>query len=88
LNSGLRHVPLAAFRKFYTSLSCIRKGAHAEHAASGGKEYIEKEHPNMRAMARSAAELCEGQEATVLQLPAQPKTDAEAEVQKRVAYTG
>src|SRR5450432_2631895 len=33
-------------------------------------------------------ELCEGQEATVLQLPAQPKTPAEEEAQKRVALTG
>jgi hypothetical protein len=33
-------------------------------------------------------QLCEGQEATVLQLPAQPKTPAEAEAQKRVALTG
>ena len=33
-------------------------------------------------------ELCEGQEATVLQLPAQPATAAEAEEQKRVAYVG
>ncbi len=33
-------------------------------------------------------ELCEGQEATVLQLPAQPVTAAEAEEQKRVAYVG
>jgi hypothetical protein len=33
-------------------------------------------------------ELCEGQEATVLQLPAQPTTEAEAEGQKRVAYVG
>jgi hypothetical protein len=32
--------------------------------------------------------LCEGQEATVLQLPAQPKTEAEAEAQKRAVYTG
>jgi len=32
--------------------------------------------------------LCEGQEATVLQLPAQPTTAAEEEAQKRVAYTG
>ena len=31
-------------------------------------------------------ELCEGQGATVLQLPAQPKTPAETEAQKRVAY--
>ena len=30
----------------------------------------------------------EGQEATVLQLPAQPVTAAEAEAQKRVAYVG
>ena len=33
-------------------------------------------------------ELCEGQDATVLQLPAQPATAAEAEAQKRAAYTG
>lgn len=32
--------------------------------------------------------LCEGQEATVLQLPARPKTSAEAETQRRAAYTG
>jgi hypothetical protein len=32
--------------------------------------------------------LCEGQEATVLQLPAQPTTVAEEEAQKRVAYAG
>ena len=33
--------------------------------------------------------LCEGQEATVLQLPAQPASPAEAEeVQTRVAYVG
>ena len=32
--------------------------------------------------------LCDGQEATVLQLPAQPKTPAEADAQKRVAHTG
>ena len=32
--------------------------------------------------------LCEGQKATVLQLPAQPTTAAEEEVQKRVAYVG
>src|SRR5262249_21929229 len=33
-------------------------------------------------------ELVEGQEATVLQLPAQPTTTAEAEAQRRVAYVG
>src|SRR5271169_5107322 len=33
-------------------------------------------------------QLCEGQHATVLQLPAQPTTVAEDEAQKRVAYTG
>ena len=33
-------------------------------------------------------DLCEGQEATVLQLPAQPMTAAEAEAQERVAYVG
>jgi hypothetical protein len=32
--------------------------------------------------------LSDGQEATVLQLPAEPKTAAEAEAQKRVAYAG
>ena len=32
--------------------------------------------------------LCEGQQATVLQLPAEPKTEAEIKVQRRVAYTG
>ena len=32
--------------------------------------------------------LCEGQAATVLQLPAQPATAAEAQAQKRVAYVG
>jgi hypothetical protein len=32
--------------------------------------------------------LCEGQEATVLQLPAQPKTAKEAEEQQRAAYVG
>ena len=33
-------------------------------------------------------ELVEGQEATVLQLPAQPKTPAEEAAQKRVSYVG
>jgi hypothetical protein len=32
--------------------------------------------------------LCEGQEATVLQLPAQPTTEAEVEQQKRAAFVG
>jgi hypothetical protein len=32
--------------------------------------------------------LCEGQEATVLQLPAQPKNDEEAREQERVNYVG
>jgi len=32
--------------------------------------------------------LCEGQEATVLQLPAQPATEAEARAQERVAIAG
>jgi hypothetical protein len=32
--------------------------------------------------------LCEGQTATVLQLPAQPATAAEAEAQKRVIFVG
>ena len=33
-------------------------------------------------------QLCEGQEATVLQLPAQPTTTAEANAQARMAYVG
>jgi len=32
--------------------------------------------------------LCEGQQASVLQLPARPKTAAEAEMQRRAAYSG
>ena len=32
--------------------------------------------------------LCEGQAATVLQLPAQPSTTTEADAQKRVTYVG
>ncbi len=32
--------------------------------------------------------LCEGQQATVLQLPAEPKTPREVESQKRAAYVG
>jgi hypothetical protein len=32
--------------------------------------------------------LCEGQQATVLQLPAEPKTADERENQKRAAYVG
>ena len=32
--------------------------------------------------------LCEGQQATVLQLPAEPKTAVEAQSQRRVAYVG
>jgi hypothetical protein len=32
--------------------------------------------------------LCEGQRATVLQLPAEPKTAVEAQSQRRVAYIG
>ena len=33
-------------------------------------------------------QLCEGQEATVLQLPMQPTTAAEADAQRRIAYVG
>ena len=33
-------------------------------------------------------DLCEGQEATVLQLPAQPKTPVEEVAQRRVSYVG
>ena len=33
-------------------------------------------------------QLCEGQEATVLQLPVQPTTAAEADAQRRIAYVG
>jgi hypothetical protein len=32
--------------------------------------------------------LCEGQQATVLQLPAEPKTVMESETQQRVAHVG
>ena len=32
--------------------------------------------------------LCDGQQATVLQLPAEPKTAAESEAQRRAAYVG
>ena len=32
--------------------------------------------------------LCEGQQATVLQLPAQPRTPVESEAQQRAAYVG
>ena len=32
--------------------------------------------------------LCEGQEATVLQLPAKPKTEAEARAQQRAVFAG
>jgi hypothetical protein len=32
--------------------------------------------------------LCGGQQATVLQLPAEPKTDTEAKAQQRAAYVG
>ena len=32
--------------------------------------------------------LCEGQQATVLQLPAEPKTVVESEAQRRAAYVG
>ena len=32
--------------------------------------------------------LCEGQRATVLQLPAEPQTASEAEARQRVAYIG
>jgi hypothetical protein len=32
--------------------------------------------------------LCEGQQATVLQLPAKPASEAEAKAQERVAYAG
>jgi len=34
------------------------------------------------------SEVCEGQEATVLQLPAQPMTETEVEQQKRAEYIG
>jgi hypothetical protein len=32
--------------------------------------------------------LCEGQEATVLQLPAKPKTEAKARAQQRAVFAG
>jgi hypothetical protein len=44
------------------------------------------EFPNGRAVLLTL--LCEGQRATVLQLPAQPKTSEEAVDQKRVDYVG
>src|SRR5258708_37923101 len=37
---------------------------------------------------RSSSAMHEGQQATVLQLPAQPKTPVEAESQTRVVYVG
>ena len=57
---------------------------------------INKEKPNVHHDALEfptgetvlVANLSEGQHATVLQLPAQPKTPIEAEAQTRVAYVG
>jgi hypothetical protein len=39
-------------------------------------------------LAHERADVLEGQEATVLQLPAQPATVAEAKAQERVAHVG
>ncbi len=57
----------------------INKGKEAAH-------HDALEFPDGRIMLLTL--LREGQVATVLQLPAQPKTDAEAEAQRRQAYTG
>jgi len=50
------------------------------------KHHDALEFPNGRVVLLTR--LSEGQEATVLQLPAQPTTVAEADAQKRVAYAG
>jgi hypothetical protein len=50
------------------------------------KHHDALEFPNGRIVLLT--KLSEGQEATVLQLPAQPKTAAEADAQKRVAQVG
>jgi hypothetical protein len=57
----------------------INKGKEAAH-------HDALEFPDGRIMLLTL--LREGQVATVLQLPAQPKTDAEAEAQRRQAYIG
>jgi hypothetical protein len=57
----------------------INKGKEAAH-------HDALEFPDGRIMLLTL--LREGQVATVLQLPAQPTTDAEAEAQRRQAYTG
>jgi hypothetical protein len=57
---------------------------------------INREHPHMHHDALELPDghkllltfLCEGQQATVLQLPAQPANEAEARAQTRAAYAG
>src|SRR5713226_3275242 len=57
---------------------------------------INREHPHMHHDALELPDgqkllltfLCEGQEATVLQLPAKPRTKEEAQAQERVALAG
>jgi hypothetical protein len=57
----------------------INKGKEAAH-------HDALEFPDGRIMLLTL--LCEGQQATVLQLPAQPKTAEETADQRRVAFTG
>jgi hypothetical protein len=57
----------------------INKGKEAAH-------HDALEFPDGRIMLLT--QLCEGQQATVLQLPAKPKTAEEAENQRRVVFTG
>ena len=57
---------------------------------------VNREHPHMHHDALELPDgqtllltfLCEGQEATVLQLPAEPVTEAEARAQERAVYAG
>jgi hypothetical protein len=75
----------------------------AVYGASGPTQYktaifrqINREQPRMHHDALELPDgqtllltfLCEGQEATVLQLPAQPKTPSEEAAQRRVTYVG
>jgi hypothetical protein len=66
-----------------------------EHSGARGRSIRIKAHGGTSRCARISGRtdrksdhLCEGQEATVLQLPAQPATAAEADAQKRVAHVG
>src|SRR5262252_2698699 len=55
---------------------------------TGTRGFAAQEDATMAVCVLPGTELVEGQEATVLQLPAQPTTTAEAEAQRRVAYVG